>query len=172
MSLLGYTIVLRKLLDIFPCVCTSVDSLNKFRILYILYTGYSTYRVSGCHISTRGCLSFLEDIQTIWSFTASFIFFWFYCVSLYTVYGYMFCMLLFNFVYYVFLLLRMFRSRYCLLLCCSKYCLCVNVYCTTPPGVNPIAVNEYVSYQSYHIISYHIISYHIISYHIISYHII
>ena len=67
-------------------------------------------------------------------------------------------------------------SVYCLYrLCCFvyEYCLCVNVYCTTATGCNPIAV-KYISYHimSYHIISYHIISYHIISYHIISYHII
>jgi hypothetical protein len=33
------------------------------------------------------------------------------------------------------------------LLCCSVYCLCVNVYCTTATGVNPIAVNKYIKYQ-------------------------
>ena len=31
---------------------------------------------------------------------------------------------------YVFLLLYMFRSVYSVSLCCSMYCLCVNVYCT------------------------------------------
>jgi len=48
----------------------------------------------------------------------------------------------------------------------SMYYLCVNVYCTSAPGDNPIAVNKYII--SYHIVSYHI-SYHIL-YHI-SYHI-
>ena len=38
----------------------------------------------------------------------------------------------------------------------SMYCLCVNVYCISPPGDSPIAVNKYII--SYHIISYHIIS--------------
>ena len=62
----------------------------------------------------------------------------------------------------------MFCSVYPVSLCCSVYCLCVNVYCTVllPPGVNPISVNKYISY---HIVSYHIISYHIISYHIYIY---
>jgi hypothetical protein len=49
-----------------------------------------------------GCLSLLEDIQAILSFTASCIFFG--SVVFHCKYG-MFCMLLFNFVYYVFLLL-------------------------------------------------------------------
>ena len=43
-------------------------------------------------------------------------------------------MLLSNFVYYVFLLLCMFRSRYCVSLCCPVYSLCVNVHCTTATG--------------------------------------
>jgi hypothetical protein len=36
--------------------------------------------------------------------------------------------------YVSFLLLFMFRSRYCVSLCCSVYCLCVNVCCTTATG--------------------------------------
>ena len=28
------------------------------------------------------------------------------------------------------------------------YCLCVNVYCTTTTGCNPIAVDEYIIYQN------------------------
>ena len=88
-------------------------------------------------------------------------------------------MFLFNFVYYVFLLLCTFRSRYCISQCCSVYCLCVNVYCTTATGcqtncsyqIYHIILSYILPIISYHIISYHIISYHII-YHIISYHII
>ena len=30
--------------------------------------------------------------------------------------------------------------------CCFVYCLCVNVYLQLPPGLNPTAVNKYVSY--------------------------
>jgi len=50
---------------------------------------------------------------------------------------------------YVFLLLRTFRSVYSVSLCCSVYCLCVNMYCTTATGCQP---NR--SSQIYHIISY------------------
>jgi hypothetical protein len=45
---------------------------------------------------------------------------------------------MFMYSYYV------FRFVYSVSLCCSVYCLCVNVYCTVllPPGVNQIVVNE------------------------------
>ena len=58
--------------------------------------------------------------------------------------SFIFCMLLFNFCllysYFnvsVFFLLCMFRSVYSVSLCCSLYCLCVNVYCTTATGWLP-----------------------------------
>ena len=53
------------------------------------------------------------------------------------IYGCTFCMLLFNIVSYVFLLLYMFHSGYSVSLCCSVYCLCVNVYCTIATGCQP-----------------------------------
>ena len=53
----------------------------------------------------------------------------------------MHCMFLFNFVnyvfycyVYVFLFLHKFRSVYSVSLCCSVYCLGVNVYCTAATG--------------------------------------
>ena len=61
---------------------------------------------------------------------------------------------------YVSLMLCMFRSVYSVSLCCSVYCLCVNVYCTAATGCQPNC-----SHQIYHITSYHITSYHIILYH-------
>jgi hypothetical protein len=66
------------------------------------------------------------------------------------VWGCMFCMLLYNFVNYVFLL--MFTCLYCYVCCvlcilfhCVVLCIVCVQTCSTvllPPGVNPIAVNE------------------------------
>jgi hypothetical protein len=76
-----------------------------------------------------------------------------------------------------------FSIFYLCQLCCTMYCLSVNVYRTVllPPGGNPIAVKYITSYHTiyyiilchisyiYHIVSSHyIVSYHIIYYHIIS----
>ena len=115
--------------------------------------------VKGCLIIVR---RYTDQIKFAAYKTVSFIIFFPYSSSsllYHCIYGCIFCMLLFNFVNYVFLLSCIFCSVYSVSLCCSVYCLCVNVYCTVllPAGVNPIAVNR-------NIISYHIISYHIISY--------
>ena len=64
------------------------------------------------------------------------------------IYGCMLCMLLFNVVNYVFLLLCilivyvflflcMFCLGYSVSFCCFVYCLCVNVYCTAATGCQP-----------------------------------
>ena len=42
----------------------------------------------------------------------------------------------------------MFRFGYSVLLCFSVYCLCVNVYCTTSLGVNPIAAKIHHMYRN------------------------
>ena len=64
------------------------------------------------------------------------------CIIVYMVVRFVcFYLILYIMYYYcyidVFLLLCMFRSRYCISLCCSVYCLCVNEYRTTATGCQP-----------------------------------
>ena len=62
-----------------------------------------------------------------------------FCLILYIIYSY--CQV------YTFLFLCMFCSMYSVSLCCSMYCLCVNVYCTAATGCQPNC--SYKTYQ-YH----------------------
>jgi hypothetical protein len=62
----------------------------------------------------------------------SFVFLLLCVLLLCTFYYYVMC----SFVGKVFLLLCMFRSVYSVSLCCSVYCLCVNVFCTAVTGIS------------------------------------
>jgi len=86
--------------------CSEVEWMSLEQGVYYYYKVYRPYEVS---------------IRFLYSFVS---------IVYHCIYGCMFCMLLFNFVYYVFSLLYMFRPRYCVSLCCSVYCWCVTVYCT------------------------------------------
>jgi len=68
------------------------------------------------------------------------------CIWLYVLYTFVqfskLCIFIVMFMYsyyhvYVFVLLCMFYSVYSVSLCCSVYCLCVNVYCTTATRYQP-----------------------------------
>jgi len=95
----------------------------------------------------------IRSLLLMWLFYLSrfFILVWFhflsFCIDIYVC---MFCKLLFNCVNCVFLflclciLIVIFMHFYCCVcslysvpLCCSVYCLCVNVYCTTATGCQP-----------------------------------
>jgi len=93
-----------------------------------------------------GCLSLLQDNRQYEVLLL--LSYYFGSIVCHFIDGCVFCVLLFKLVYCAFLLLCMFPSSYCVSLCCSVSCLCVNVYCTTAPGVKP----NY-SYQIYRIIS-------------------
>ena len=89
--------------------------------------------------------------QITWLFLSShfFMFFWFHFFTIvymvYVLYTFVeFCklcilsvMLMYSYYVFVFSLLCMFYSVYSVLLCCSMYCLCVNVYCTPATGCQP-----------------------------------
>jgi len=63
---------------------------------------------------------------------------WFvcFCLILYIMYSY--CYVMYSYCYaYTFQLLCMFCFGYSISLCCSVYCLCVNVYFTTANGCQP-----------------------------------
>jgi hypothetical protein len=48
------------------------------------------------------------------------------------------CVLIMYFIaMFIYSFLFMFRSRYSVSLCCSVYCLCINVYCSTATGFQP-----------------------------------
>ena len=118
----------------------------------------SLVKWSGLKVLGRGCRSLLEDLQTMWSFTASFIFFWFYCVSLYIWLYILYASI--YFLYYILFLLCLYILTviyvpFCVFCFIALFyvlfvCRCV-LYCTVllPPGVNPIAVNKcIISYQN------------------------
>ena len=110
-------------------------------------------------VLVTGCITLLEDTYYIdhMKFAAYVAFFkshfcmlfWFHFLSLYI---WLYVLYAFDFVNHVFLLLCScilivkFMYSYCYVcsvlyilfsLCCSMYCLCVNVYCTTATGCQP-----------------------------------
>ena len=62
----------------------------------------------------------------------------FLCFYLILEFTYFYCHVMYSYCFvYVSLLLCIFLSGYSASLCCSVYCLCVNVYCTTATGCQP-----------------------------------
>jgi len=65
-----------------------------------------------------------------------------FCITVYKVVYfvcfYLISQIMYSYCYvYIFLLLCIFCSKYFVSLCCSVYCLCVNMYCTTAAGCQP-----------------------------------
>ena len=119
-------------------------SLIFLHVLLYSFMFFSVLHIPSCSLTF---LHFFMFSYILSCSSYSFMFFWFFY---HCVYGCMFCILLFNSVSYVFLLLYMLCSVYSVsivpagtartlpkLLCCSVYCLCVNVYCTTATGCQP-----------------------------------
>ena len=107
------------------------------------------------------CLTLLEDIQTIWLFAMAVSFITFFHILLvpffyHCMYGCMFCMLWFNFVNYVFLLLCLCIPTVMYVLFCVFYfivlfyvfflCKCVLYYC------HRVSTQMQLTNISYHII--------------------
>ena len=104
---------------------------------------WGPYREEQINALDRVCCLYGLFVYHILSRSFGSIFY--HCIYIYIyIYGCMFCMLMFNFVNCVFLLLCVcilivmyVRSVYCVSLYRSMYCLCVNVYCTSATGWQP-----------------------------------
>ena len=90
------------------------------------------------------CYVYLFLFLCLCIFIVMFIYFYFYvyvflllCLFIFMfMFMYFYCYV-FYFYVYIFLLLCMLYSVYSVSLCCSVYCLCVNVYSTAATGCEP-----------------------------------